>query len=585
MESDVDSDVMSDVDMMEEDEDEGVGLLPEVWLHILSFLPPRDLSSVAQVARGLGELATLPRLWTTAVIKKIRFRTFNLQQLFDIKRYNAVSQLDFSRIQLGEESIRQLLQWSLTSSLEDLDLTGLNLSPLSPGLLSPALHRLRRAHLGFTKLTSEQTVHLFHHCNARPRPRPEELCLKAINLSPVPAMVLAPVLARLTTANLSFTELTVEQVTILLEHLVYSPTARLASLDLFSVDLSGVCPLLLAQAVASLTLASLSNTELRLEQAHAICDKVLTSATLKDLNLDFAELFSVPSETLGRAMTRLERVSLACTVLGEDQVLTMTTAMTLPASQVQHLDLLDLQLSFLPPALLVAATARLTKVNLSGSKLTTNQVDSLLDGLNLTIMRDMNLDYVLLASCTPDTLARVVSSLQSISMKKCGLTEEQVATVLATLALHPSSLTSLGLHGNNLSSVDPAMLAAAATSLHTLDLSNCLLSPSTASCMLASLALATTSLRALTLLGNRLGEVATSSLEAAVTRLERLDLSSTALTVAQLEAVLERAAPPLQELSLFSLELGAVREDVLRRAETRVFVSHRHAAITPDSVI
>ena len=53
----------------------------------------------------------------------------------------------------------------------------------------------------------------------------------------------------------------------------------------------------------------------------------------------------------------------------------------------------------------------------------------------------------------------------------------------------------------------------------------------------------------------------------------------------QLEAVLEHAAPPLQELSLFSLELGAVREGVLRRAETRVFVSHRHAAITPDSVI
>ena len=63
MESDVDSDVMSDVDMMEEEEDEEGGLLPEIWLHILSFLPPRDLGSVAQVARGLGELATLvPKL-------------------------------------------------------------------------------------------------------------------------------------------------------------------------------------------------------------------------------------------------------------------------------------------------------------------------------------------------------------------------------------------------------------------------------------------------------------------------------------------------------------------------------------------
>ena len=102
-----------DVDMMEEDEDVEVGLLPEVWLHILSFLPPADLGNVALVARGLGELATLPRLWSAAVIKKIRFRSFQLQQFFAVRRFSHISSLDFSRIQLGEESVRQLLHLSL----------------------------------------------------------------------------------------------------------------------------------------------------------------------------------------------------------------------------------------------------------------------------------------------------------------------------------------------------------------------------------------------------------------------------------------------------------------------------------------
>merc|ERR1712088_363668 len=263
----------ADVDMMEEEEDVEVGLLPEVWLHVLSFLPPGDLGNVALVARGLGELAALPRLWSTAVIKKIRFRSYGLQQFFSVKRYAHIS------------------------SLESLDLTGLNLSPIPSSLLSPALHRLRKAFLGFTKLTADQTIHFFSHCHDNPRPRPEELCLKAINLSPVPATVLAPVLARLTTANLSFTELTVEQVTLLMGLVVGRGSgSRLANLDLFSVDLSAVCPVLLAQAVASLTVASLSNTEMRLEQAHAICDHVLKSNTLRDLNIDFAELFSVPAE-------------------------------------------------------------------------------------------------------------------------------------------------------------------------------------------------------------------------------------------------------------------------------------------------
>ena len=570
--------------MMEEEEDVEMGLLPEVWLHVLSFLPPGDLGNVALVASGLGELATLPRLWSAAVIKKIRFRSFGLQQFFAVKRFTHISALDFSRIQLGEESVRQLLQWSLTSHLESLDLTGLNLSPIQSSLLSPALHRLRRAFLGFTKLTADQTIHFFSHCHDNPRPRPEELCLKAINLSPVPATVLAPVLARLTTANLSFTELTVEQVTLLLGIVVgRGSQSRLANLDLFSVDLSAVCPVLLAQAVASLTVASLSNTEMRLEQAHAICDHVLKSNTLKDLNIDFAELFSVPAETIGNAMTRLEKVSLACTVLGEEQVLALATAMAQPTSKIRHLDLLDLQLSSLSPSLLVSAAVRLSKVNLSGSKLTPDQVDCLMAGLDLAVMRDINLDYVTLSSCAPETLATVVASLQTVSMKKCSLTETQISHLLAALVHRPTSLTSLCLHGNSLATADPKSLAAAAISLNSLDISNCLLSKDTATCLFIALSSGNCRLRTLTMLGNRLGEVEVEALEAGVPCLQRLDLSSTALTAEQLEAVLEAAAPPLKELSLFSLDLSAVKEGVLKRAETRVFVSHRHAAITPDS--
>ena len=573
-----------DVDMMEEDEDVEVGLLPEVWLHILSFLPPADLGNVALVARGLGELATLPRLWSAAVIKKIRFRSFQLQQFFAVRRFNHISSLDFSRIQLGEESVRQLLHWSLTSHLESLDLTGLNLSQVPSDLLSPALHRLRKAFLGFTKLTADQTVHFFTHCHDNLRPRSEELCLKAINLSPVPATILAPVLARLTTANLSFTELTVEQVTLLLGLVVRrGGESRLANLDLFSVDLSAVCPVLLAQAVASLTVASLSNTEMRLEQAHAICDHVLKSNTLRDLNIDFAELFSVPAETVGSAMTRLEKVSLACTVLGEEQVLALATAMAQPTSKIRHLDLLDLQLSSLSPTLLVSAAVRLSKVNLSGSKLTREQVDCLMEGLDLTVMRDLNLDYVLLSSCAPETLATVVASLHTASLKKCGLTETQVSHLLTALVHQPTSLTALCLHGNSLATADPNTLAAAAISLNSLDVSNCLLTKDTATSLFMALPSVNCKLKMLTMLGNRLGEVEAEALQAAVSSLERLDLSSTALTAEQLEAVLEAAAPPLKELSLFSLDLSAVKEGVLRRAEMRVFVSHRHAAITPDS--
>ena len=114
-----------------------------------------------------------------------------------------------------------------------------------------------------------------------------------------------------------------------------------------------------------------------------VTDHLFYSATLLNLNLDLAELFSMPPELLGRAMTCLERVSLACIVLAEGQLLSLALALALLASKLTQIDLLDLLLSFPPPALLLAPadTSRLTMVNLSGSKLTLEKADSFLAGL------------------------------------------------------------------------------------------------------------------------------------------------------------------------------------------------------------
>merc|ERR1719336_2686809 len=130
--------------------------------------------------------------------------------------------------------------------------------------------------------------------------------------------------------------------------------------------------------------------------------------------------------------------------------LAMAVAKAKPTSKIRHLDLLDLQLSSLSPTLLVSAAVRLSKVNLSGSKLTREQVDCLMEGLDFTVMRDLNLDYVLLSSCAPETLATVVASLQTASLKKCGLTETQVCHLLTALVHQSTSLTALCLHGNSL---------------------------------------------------------------------------------------------------------------------------------------
>ena len=95
---------------------------------------------------------------------------------------------------------------------------------------------------------------------------------------------------------------------------------NLRSLEFFSVDLSPVSPRLLGRTVALLDTANLSNTELRFEHVHSILTEVLESKITRDLNLDFSEVFNVSDDIFAKAVTRCEKVSLACSVMDVAQL-------------------------------------------------------------------------------------------------------------------------------------------------------------------------------------------------------------------------------------------------------------------------
>ena len=139
-------------------------------------------------------------------------------------------------------------------------------------------------------------------------------------------------------------------------------------------------------------------------------------------------------------------------------------------SKMRELDLLDTDLTSLQPQLLGEAFNKLEKVNLSGSKLEGDQLNTMLDIFDYKTLLDINFDYLDLSQVRDEGLVKLLSSLEKLSLKKCSLSSQQVNTALAGLAAsEQTKLKKINFHGNNLSSVSGDSLALLALRLDSLD--------------------------------------------------------------------------------------------------------------------
>jgi len=185
--------------------------------------------------------------------------------------------LEFASI--STEQLEAVLTSSLEStSLEDLSLRGLDLSDLEPQLVSDAARRLHRLDL------TCQANRGFSYLNYL--------------------------------GNTYETYITTLQVTSLLTAILSSNTLK--DVNLSYIDLSQVSTYLLSRAVASLTRANISNSDLSPGQVTSVLKFVLKSSTLEDLSVEAVSLASCPPELVARAVSRLRSVNLSHCCLSVD---------------------------------------------------------------------------------------------------------------------------------------------------------------------------------------------------------------------------------------------------------------------------
>ena len=558
-------------------------LLPEIWLEVMGYLSVGDLCNLTLTSTAFHSLASTPKLWRNAHIKKIKFKNGFIEDFFKVQKFRKVKKLSFSRLQLSEENTRAFFKnFQFFDNLEELDLQGVNLSKVPPEVLSDCGQHLQKLDLTFTKLTPWQSQHLFERLEQNHSAKLKIASFKAANLSQVNAQTLATVLVRLELVNLSFTELTKEQLTVLFVRIVNRKNVNLKSLEFFSVDLSPVSPRLLGKTVSWLEVANLSNTELRFEHIHSIVNEVLESKVIREINLDFSEVFNVNDDIFAKSLSKLEKVSLAWSVMDMAQLESLFTLIAKEA-KMKELDLLDTDLTSLSPELLGKAVNNLEKINLSGSKLHGEQLNQMFQEFDFKILKDLNMDYLDLSAVLPESLAMVLINLKKISLKKCNLTTAQINLIFESIAKNTREdvkLKNANLYGNNFKEVEAEHLSNSASKLAYLDISNTNISHAVTSSLLTHLSEIgdNSHLRHLVLAGIPLTHVQASLVTSAMARLEKLDLSNCSLSWEQLEVILDAVRPPapLRQLSLFNVDLENVNKEVLARANSHAFINHRY---------
>jgi len=453
-----------------------------------------DLCSVMRTSSYMNSVASWPNLWVGMRVNMEKVRKNGLAELYSIDRFKKIRKMKFMDKDFNSEQIEMVLHDIHASPLEIIDLSHINLRHVPAKLLANAVSRLQTVNLFNTDLTTKQCIQVLRvSISSRSL---VDVNLGFVNLSGVPADLLARAVSRLQTVNLNSTHLRTEQCVKMLEtslssrslvdvnlgdvpsnlpvrtvsHLQTVNLGYTRHLNLTSVNLSEVPADLLSKAVCHLQTVNLRYTALTTEQCIEVLEVSLSSRSLVSINLVYVNLSGVPSDILARAVSRLQTAELSCTNLTTGQCIQVLEA-SLSSRSLLGISLARVKLREVPHELLANAVSHLQIVNLRSSDLTTEQCIQVLEAsLSSRSLVDVILEDVNLNEVSSNLLARAVSRLQTVNLTDTSLTTEQCIQVLEA-SLSSRSLVNVNLFGVNLSEVPSDLLTRAVFHLQTVYLS------------------------------------------------------------------------------------------------------------------
>ena len=267
---------------------------------------------------------------------------------------------------------------------------------------------------------------------------------------------------------------------------------------------------------------------------------------------------------------------------------------------LRELGAADTDLSRIEPSLLSRAVTGLEEVDISSWKilLTGQQLEAVMNAIcernsRLTLwlsksswfhifgckediqcrLKKLDISGNNLSTLEPGLLAEAAIFLQELALVDTGMTTEQLDALFTVLSTGKSQMKKLCIHHNNMSTVPPGLLARAVNTLEEVGISNTEVTVKQLEAILIDVCNGQSSLKEVDIAGNNLTTLDPSLLAGATKRLEYLIIEETQLTVEQVEAICEAVCEgdsPAWTLDIGLENLSRVNLDLFARTVVKL---------------
>ena len=249
---------------------------------------------------------------------------------------------------------------------------------------------------------------------------------------------------------------------------------------------------LLGQAVARMEVVTVMEPSVLTSwQEQQIFKAIALGETkLTKLHIDFEDnpLSSVEPGILARALGEIKEVRLPYALLEEVQIEKILDSI-IEGCKIKRLDVEGNILENLDPQLLAKAVCKLEAANLNDTDLTTPQIKTIFTAIfsdeNIPL-KDLNIGENEV-HVKPELLAAAVTKLERLNLNSSGLSSNQTEAIFSAIQAPGSRLRTLELQHNDLSSVEPGLLARAVTRLEEVNFQNARMTPGQATAILTAL--------------------------------------------------------------------------------------------------
>ena len=402
------------------------------------------------------------------------------------------------------------------------------------------------------------------------------------NLSHVEPRILATIINKVEEAEWCFnTRIRPKQAKLVLQYMCKE--TKLKSLQMVNNYVSKVQPETLGLAVNNLEKLWIANAPngptFTPEQVNGMFEKMAEKTKLKELIIRDINIAHVEPMALASALNKVEEVMIWTTFSHADITVLQVQSFfkTLcEQTQLKRLFLRTWNMISVQPGIFGKALNNLEEITLVHDMITNDQAQAFFSNMSKkTFLKRLTIIKNNLSMIEPNILAKGVRQLQEVTLVHCDLTTEQALTVCSAIN-EGSSMTSMNISYNKLTLVDKEVLAKAVNKLQNILIDNNQLTPEQITTILRICKNQETKLKKMILKDTKLTDIEPGLLSIALNKLEEVGLDGCSLSTEQINMMLKKAtseSSKLQDIDLRNQDLSVVDSEIMEEVYFKFAVS------------